>query len=129
MYILIYTLLILCMGLGNKIMQAFSGEYGILSFSLDLPMIVFTYFGLIALWGRLKHAKYFTQLFWRVYFIALMLSIFIVPFFDSDIQAMIKLFGSTKTLIAYSVMVLLMLPYYWGLYSYVFNKNSVWRTD
>ena len=128
MYILIYTLLIVLLGLGNKVFQTMSGSYGLSALLVDFPLIVFTYFGLIAIWGRAKGEKYFSERVWRIYFCAILISIIVIPFIDQNIQVMIGEFGVVKALIAYISISLIMLPYYFGLYFYSFGKTRVWKS-
>ncbi|WP_394392089.1 hypothetical protein [Shewanella woodyi] len=129
MFIFFYTLLIVLAGLGNKTFQYISGDYELSNFLFDLPLITLTYFGLIAIWGRAKNLRYFSENFWRAYFVVIMLSIIVLPFFETGIQNMINEFGSLQAMLAYSVMTLVMLPYYWGLYSYSFGSNRTWKND
>lgn len=123
-----YTTLILCIGLGNKLIQGISGEYAASDLILDLPLIVFTYFGLIALWGRAKQKRYFSEAFWRIYFIALMASLIVLPVLDPSIRLLMHEFGLATALAAYAVMVVILMPYYWALYSYAYGKKRVWLT-
>ena len=126
MYILIYTLLIVLLGLGNKVLQAMAGSYGLTTLIVDFPLIVFTYFGLIAIWGRAKSKKYFSERVWKIYFGTIIISVFIMPFIEPNIQVMVGEFGVAKATIAYLSISLIMLPYYFGLYSYSFGKSRVW---
>jgi hypothetical protein len=128
MVIFIYTTLILILGLTNKLSQSISGEYGIGQLTIDLPLIVLTYLGLVAIWGRAKQKRYFSESFWRVYFIVLMASLILVPIVDPTIQSMMQDVGVSTTMAAYSVMIGLLLPYYWGLYSYAYGHSRVWAT-
>ncbi|MGI2172268.1 hypothetical protein ACROAE_19105 [Shewanella sp. MF05960] len=127
MYIFFYTLLIVLVGLGNKAFQSMSGGYDISNFLSDLPLIIFTYFGLIAIWGRAKDKSYFSKKFWRIYFCSILLSILAIPFFETNTLNMIKEFGIVQALVSYIVMSLIMAPYYWGLYSYSFSSNRIWK--
>lgn len=127
MLIFIYSLIVILIGLGNKLFQSYSGNYDLSAFVADLPLIIFTFFGLIAIWGHAKSKKYFSEKFWQVYFVAILISIFAIPFVEPSVQKMIAEFGTSKAIIAYAVTVVFMLPYYFGLYSYSFSKNRVWK--
>jgi len=128
MLIFIYTTLILVAGLANKLFQSFSGQYGPGNLITDLPLVILTYFGLIALLGRAKRKRYFSESFWRAYFVLLMASVILVPILDPTIQSMTREFGVPMALGAYGVMVILLLPYYWGVYSYAYGKSCVWAS-
>jgi hypothetical protein len=112
-------------GLCNKVFQFMSGQYELLTFIYDLPLIIFTYFGLIAIWCRAKGKTCLTNGFWKVYFFSIVMSIFILPFFQSGILSTIDEIGVLDAMIAYILISLVMLPYYWGLYSYSFSSNRV----
>lgn len=127
MLILFYTLLIFFVGLGNKALLSISGEYSVMTLMADLPLILLTYFGLIAIWARAKGRRYFSRRFWQGYFAALMLSVVLMPFFQPDLQSIVSQQGLTIAFVGYALMVLLMLPYYWGLYAYAFATDSIWQ--
>ncbi|WP_028114488.1 hypothetical protein [Ferrimonas kyonanensis] len=127
MYLFIYVVLLVGLGLGNKALQSLSGHYGLMDFVTDLPLIVFTYFGLIALWGRARQGRYLTASFWKGYFFAILLSIVILPFVQPELQQIMAEAGSLQMLVAYGVMSAVMLPYYWGLYRYAFRSPQLWR--
>ena len=128
MLIFIYTLLILILGLANKLFQSLSGDYGIGELTTDLPLILLTYLGLIAIWGRAKQKRYFSEFFWRVYFVVLMVSLIVVPIFNPTIQSMVQEFGRPAAIAAYSVMIIVLVPYYWGLYEYAYGKRRIWAS-
>ncbi|MGI2174870.1 hypothetical protein [Shewanella ulleungensis] len=127
MFIFFYVCLIVFIGLGNKAFQLYLGDYELVNFIYDLPLIIFTYFGLIAVWGSAKHKAYLSERFWRIYFCSIMLSILILPFLQDSIVSMIDNLGFLKAMLAYALMTLVMLPYYWGLYSYSFSSKPLWH--
>lgn len=128
MIIFIYTTLILCLGIANKLLQGISGEYGMNELLTDLPIIFLTYFGLVAVWGRAKRKRYLSESFWRVYFVIIMASAFVIPVFDQNIRSIIEEFGMSVAVAAYAATVILLIPYYWALYSYSFGKGRVWAS-
>ncbi|SDI63927.1 hypothetical protein SAMN04488540_102294 [Ferrimonas sediminum] len=127
MYLFIYVVILIAIGLGNKALQSFSGHYDLLSLLADLPLILFTYFGLIALWGRARHGRYLTATFWKGYFLALMVSIVVLPFVQPELQQLMTESGPLQMVLAYGVMSAIMLPYYWGLYRYAFRSPQLWQ--
>ncbi|MEX0739539.1 MAG: hypothetical protein WD071_09365 [Pseudohongiella sp.] len=126
MLIFIYTTLILILGLTNKVMQSLSGDYGISQLTTDLPLILLTYFGLVAIWGRAKQQRFFSEFCWRVYFVLLMVSLILVPVFDPGIQSMMQELGGPTAIVAYSVTIVVLAPYYWGLFSYAYGQKRIW---
>lgn len=129
MFILFYTLLILVIGLTNKAVMAYSGSYSLSNFLTDLPLIIFIYFGLLAIWGRARNKRYLSKKFWHIYFIALMVSIVAIPFFNSDLKTLAMEESFAISYGGYLATVLILLPYYWGLYSYIFGKNNIWKIN
>ncbi|AQA19321.1 hypothetical protein BST95_14795 [Halioglobus japonicus] len=125
MYVFVYTVLILAVGVGNKVILFFSGEYDPRMLAFDFPIIALTYFGLIAVWGRARGRLYFTQKIWKTYILALIMSIVLVPIFDVNVASMIEQFGQVKALLLYSVTIFIMIPYYFGLYLYI--ASDAWQ--
>ncbi|QJR80558.1 hypothetical protein CA267_007105 [Alteromonas pelagimontana] len=120
MILFFYSLLLLLFGLGTKLWQFGATAYLLEDFQFDLPLIIFNYLGIIALWGRAKKRKLGPRLFWKVYFIALLISIFAVPLFDDTLHAMAQQYGWLSVMTSFGISLLLMCPYYWGVFDFAF---------
>ncbi|MFI2812471.1 MULTISPECIES: hypothetical protein [Microbulbifer] len=129
MIIFIYTLLIVALGIGNKLILGLSGAYQPVDFIKDLPLIVLTYFGLYAIWGRARGKRYISQRFWQIYFVLLVISVLAMPLLDKDIASAAQEVSVVQALVGYLVVSALMIPYFWGLYKYAYSASSIWRSS